>query len=364
MARRGESIYLRKDGLWEARYVKEIDINGKKKYGSVYARTYREVKEKRQDALDRILLFQKPTTIRGITVEALAQEWLTVNQSRVKRSTLQRYQGFLKNHISPGLGPARVAYLSTVSIHEFAQNRLKAGLSPQSVNTVLVVLHSILKYGQRQYKLPLPEIVYLSVEKKEMRVLSPEEQKKLVAVLLEDMDAYKLGVLTALYTGLRIGELCALRWEDIDETCIKVRKTMQRLQKSGGEGTELFLGAPKSNSSLRAIPLPSFLRDLIFSFKNSHTTGEYFVAEPGLPITEPRVMQYKFQKYLRQAGVDKANFHALRHSFATRCVERGFEIKSLSEILGHASSRITVDRYVHSSLALKQANMELLSLSL
>ena len=364
MARRGESIYLRKDGLWEARYVKEIDLNGKKKYGSVYGHSYREAKEKRQDALDQILLFQKPTTIRGITVSSLAQEWLAVNQSRVKRSTLQRYQGFLKNHIEPGLGTAKVIYLSTVSIHAFAQDRLKAGLSPQSVNTVLIVLHGILKYGHRQYKLPMPEIIYLATEKKEMRVLSKDEQKKLSAVLLEDMDAYKLGVLTALYTGLRIGELCALRWEDIEGNCIAVRKTMQRLKKPSGEGTELFIGAPKTNTSLRTIPLPSFLGELIATYKNSRSVGEYFVAEPGLPVTEPRVMQYKFRKYLRQAGIEKANFHALRHTFATSCIALGFDIKTLSDVMGHSSVKTTMDRYVHPSLSMKQANMDLLSLCL
>lgn len=362
MARRGESIYLRKDGFWEARYVKEIDANGKKKYGSAYGHTYKEAKEKRQDALDRIVLFQKPTTIRGTTVSSLAQEWLLVNRNRLKRSTLQRYQGFLKNHIDPVIGSARVLYLNTVTIHEFAQNRLNAGLAPQSVNTVLVVLHAILKYGQRQYHLPLPEIIYLSVERKEMRVLSLAEQKKLVAFLLEDMDVYKLGVLTALYTGLRIGELCALRWEDIEENCITVRKTMQRLKKTAANGTELFIGAPKTDTSLRTIPMPSFLKELIASFKENRPVGEYFLAEPSLPMTEPRVMQYKFVKYLRAAGIEKANFHALRHTFATRCVECGFEIKSLSEILGHANVQTTLNRYVHSSLSLKQANMDLLKL--
>ena len=231
MARRGESIYHRKDGLWEARYVKEIDITGKKKYGSVYGHSYREAKEKRQDALDHILLFQRASTLRGATVTQLAREWLQVNSGRLKPSSVQRYRGFLKNHIEPGIGSVRAIYLSTITIHAFAQARLAAGLAPQSVNAVLVVLHSILKYGHRQYGLPLPEIIYLATDKKEMRVLSQTEQKRLVAFLLSDTDACKLGVLTALYTGLRIGELCALRWEDIEEDCIKVKRTMQRLKK-------------------------------------------------------------------------------------------------------------------------------------
>ena len=101
MGRRGESIYHRKDGLWEARYVKEIDINGKKKYGSAYGHSYREAKSKRQDALDHILLYQRPPTLRKITVKDLSCEWLLVNRNRLKPSSVQRYQGFLKNHMNP-----------------------------------------------------------------------------------------------------------------------------------------------------------------------------------------------------------------------------------------------------------------------
>lgn len=364
MSRRGESIYHRKDGLWEARYVKEIDVNGKKKYGSVYGHSYREAKEKRQDALDHILLYQKAPTIRSTTVSHLAQEWLMINRGRLKPSSLQRYQGFVKNHIGPGLGAVRAVYVTTVTIHAFAENRLEVGLAPQSVNAVLVALHSILKYGHRQYGLPLPEFMYLAEEKKEMRVLDQAEQKRLVDYLLTDMDNYKLGVLTALYTGLRIGELCALRWEDIEDNCIQVRRTMQRLKKADGTGTELFIGAPKTGSSIRTIPLPSFLRELIEPCRIGKDGKTYFLAAFPCVVVEPRVMQYRFQKCLKVAGIEKANFHALRHTFATRCVECGFEVKSLSEILGHANVQITLNRYVHSSFELKQANMERLTLIL
>lgn len=362
MGRRGEAIYHRKDGLWEARYVKEIDISGKKKYGSVYGHSYKEGKEKRQDALDNILLYQKAPSSRRITVGELAAEWLLVNQNRLKPSTQQRYQGFLKNHIACGLGSMQAVYLSTLTLHQFAMDRLAAGLGPQTVNAVLTVLHSILKYGRRQYQLPVPEIVYLSTEKKEMRVLSQEEQKKLVAYLMQDMDIFKLGILVALYTGLRIGELCALRWEDIDDISIAVRRTMQRLQKKDGSGTELFIGAPKTKTSMRTIPIPTFLRGYISEFRKPDLAQAYFLASRSKEVVEPRNMQYRFKRILRKAGVDKANFHALRHTFATRCVEAGFEIKSLSEILGHANVQTTLNKYVHSSFALKQSNMDLLKL--
>lgn len=364
MPRRRDGIYHRKDGLWEARYVKEVDLTGKKKYGSVYGHSYKEAREKRQDALIHIVLYQKPPSARRITVKELAAEWLLVNQSRLKPSTCQRYQGFLKKHLEGSLGAMEVLYVTTVTIHQFSMERLSSGLAPQTVNAILTMLHSILKYGHRQYQLPLPEIIYLSVEKKEMRVLSQEEQKKLVAYLMQDLDACKLGVLVALYTGLRVGELCALKWEDIWKDNITVRRTMQRLKKDNTDGTELHIGSPKTKTSLRTIPIPSFLQEQIEPFRKPDLMESYFLASKPGEVIEPRTMQYRFHRYLEEAGIDKANFHSLRHTFATRCVEAGFEIKSLSEVLGHANVQTTLNKYVHSSFDLKRTNMELLSLIL
>ena len=360
MSRRGESVYHRKDGLWEARYVKEIDISGKKKYGSVYAHSYKEAKAKRQDVLDHILLYQKVPMVRRITVADLATEWLLINRCRLKPSSHRRYLGFYKKHIEPIIGSALVLNLTTVCIHHFAMDRLAAGLSPQSVNALLTMLRSILKYGNRQYKLPLPEIMYLNCEKKEMRVLSPDEQKLLSEVLMKDLDIYKLSVLVALYTGLRIGELCALKWTDIDTDSIHVRRTVQRLKKENGPGTELIVGDPKTKTSNRIIPIPSFLQELLSIFRENAPGTTYFLACQKTDMVEPRVLQYKFKQYLKAAGIENATFHTLRHTFATRCIECGFEVKSLSEILGHANVQLTLNRYVHSSFALKQANMELL----
>ena len=363
MARRGEAIYHRKDGLWEARYVKEVDAQGRKKYGSVYGHSYREAKEKRQDALDNILLFQNPTPTRRLTVAELTKEWLLINQPRLKPSSYQRYQGFYRNHIEKTIGSICVVYLTTSTLHEFSVNRLESGLSPQSVNAVLVFLHSILKYGNRQYKLPLPDIIYLSVSKKEMRVLSTTEQQTLVKYLMNHLDIYKLGVLVALNMGLRIGELCALRWSDIEEDCIKIRRTVQRLQSESGAGTELHIGTPKTASSIRVVPIPSFLQPLIADFRVT-SDEQFFLSTCSCELPEPRMMQYKFRTYLKEAGVEKANFHALRHTFATRCVECGFEIKSLSEVLGHSNITVTLNKYVHSSFELKRDNMERLKLAL
>ncbi len=362
MSRRGDSIYHRKDGLWEARYMKEADITtGKKKYASVYGHSYLEAKEKRDSILEHMILYKKPpTSMRSITVARLVDEWLRINQTRIRPSTYQRYYGFCKNHILPDIGNQLALYLTTVNIHNFAMGRLQTGITSQTVNAILVFLHSCLKYGSKQYALPLPEIVYLACEKKEMKVLTKEDQAKLVRYLTEETDIYKLGVLLALYTGLRIGELCALHWGDISEDSITVRRTMQRLKRTDGKGTELFIGSPKTSTSVRTIPLPSFLKDLIETFRPKKQEELYFLGVKGKPVTEPRVMQYKFKRFLAEAGIYPINFHGLRHSFASRCVELGAEPKCLSELMGHAKVQTTLNLYVHVSADAKRKNIELL----
>ena len=362
MPKKGENVYHRKDGLWEARYIKEIDSLGKKKYGSVYGHSCKEAKEKRQNIVDNIRFYQKPTVIRDMTVLQLANEYLYMNQSRLKPSTYQRYEGFLRKHIAPAIGNQPMIYLTTATIQYFSTDRLQTGLSPQTVNSILIFLHSCLKYGHRHHNLPVPEIIYFSVDKKEMRVLTAEEQRKLIDYLCSDMDIYKFGIYLALYTGLRLGELCALKWGDIENGRIKVRRTMQRL--SNGDGTTLNVGAPKTDSSIREIPIPTFLEETVEYFRDTNPKDRYVLAEGNKTVVEPRVMQYKFKRFLNEAGIEHANFHALRHTFATRCVECGFEVKSLSEILGHANVNITLNRYVHSSFQLKQSQMEKLAQTL
>lgn len=358
MPKRGERVYLRKDGLWEARYIKEIDAFGKKKYGSVYARTCREAKEKRQEKEDHIRLFQKPIGSRNITVTQLAEEWLYLNQNRIKLFTYQRYEGFVKNHLSL-LSKQPVLYLTSAAIHEFSMDRLRYGLQPQSVNSILVFIHSCLKHRYKQYHLPMPEILYLSAPGKEMRVLTCEEQKQLMAYLNDSMDVYKFGVVLTLYTGLRIGEICSLKWEDISKESIHIRRTVQRLRKSDGSGTELYVSTPKTNTSIRIIPIPSFLSEMIETYRNQ-AASEFVLGNETVPMTEPRVMQNHFKKYTDELNIKGATFHTLRHTFATRCVELGMDSKTLSELLGHSTVNITLQKYVHSSFDLKQRGMEML----
>ena len=363
MSRRGENIFKRKDGLWEARYVKGLDDKGKKKYGSVYAHSYREVKEKREELASQIVLMPQFLTIRKATLNALIQEWLFVNQARLKPSTYQKYCGFYSNHIQKGIGQHQLIYLTPVVLKRYADNKSEEGLSPKTVNSILTFIRGCLRYANRQYGLPLTDVIYLKETKSEMRVLSVTEQKVLTQYLMSNTDIYKLGVLVALYTGIRVGELCALKWCDIENGTLHITKTMQRLSKGVGKGTEVVVGDPKTSTSNRIIPLPSFVSEQIERFRGSDDEA-YFLSTKDHPLTEPRVMQYYFQRYIKELELPKANFHCLRHSFATRCVEADFELKTLSVVLGHSTVRTTADKYVHTSLQLKAINMEKLCLFL
>ena len=204
------------------------------------------------------------------------------------------------------------------------------------------------------------DIVYPKELPKEMRVLSPAEQERLMKYLLADMDACKFGVLLALLTGMRIGEICALRWGDINlkDKTIYVHATMQRLKDTArGEGskTKIVIGSPKSDKSVRTIPMTEQAALLCMQMQTKSRAA--FVLTGTEQYMEPCTLQYRLKKYTAACKLEGVHFHTLRHTFATQAVEVGFEIKTLSEILGHSTTTVTLDRYVHSSLELKRANM-------
>lgn len=189
------------------------------------------------------------------------------------------------------------------------------------------------------------------------------EQSRLCQYLYANLNAPNLGILICLFTGLRLGEICALRWEDISlsERTIHVHQTMQRIQTgcAAGPRTKVIVTTPKSPCSIRTIPLPDDIAAVIAGVRSS-AIGYFLTGREDQSI-EPRTMQNHFKRVLNACAIDTANYHTLRHTFATRCVELGFDVKTLSEILGHASINITMNRYVHPSMELKRENMQRLS---
>ncbi len=371
MSRKGENIYKRKDNRWEGRYVKGYGDGGTIKYGYIYAATYTQAKERLQKAKTDLTLGAKVGGKTRRRFDAFALEWMRINKHKITESTYVKYLTVVENHLMPSFGGVRPDMITTAVVSDFAVGLSEGlGLSPKTVRDILTILNSILKYARKEIGAIMPdvEIIYPKSTKKEMRVLSRFEQERLVDELTRDMDEYKFGILLALITGLRIGELCALRWENVsfDGGFIRVKSTMQRLKNTenttiNNYSTKVIISDPKSEGSARMIPLTDNARLLCERFYQGGARAFVLTGDANR-FCEPRKLQYHFYRITRKVGLSDVNFHALRHTFATRCVEVGFEIKSLSEILGHSSPKITLDRYVHSSMELKRDNMNRLSI--
>ena len=373
MSKKGENIYKRKDGRWEGRYIRLYDENGKAKYGYVYGKNYSDVKqrllEKKAYSGSQADMASKCSALYSEVLDA----WLQSTRINIKESTYARYSHLIDTHIRSQLGKYQISKISTQLIEGFIENLLSCGrvdnnggLSAKTVTDILTIVKSTIDYARYNNLVVSCNLSKLTIKKKdkEMRVLCQSEQDALIRVLIADMDLYKFGVLLSLYTGIRIGELCALQWEDLSITnsTLKVRKTMQRIQETNigaSSKTKIIITEPKSDCSIRDIPLPSFLVEIARQFRD-HPKAYILSGERGKYI-EPRTMQNRSKTYVKESGISDANFHSLRHTFATRCVEVGFELKSLSEVLGHSNVNITLNRYVHSSFELKYSNMNKLA---
>lgn len=381
MPRRGENIYKRKDGRWEGRYIKSR-INGKAQYGYVYARTYKEIKQKLYTVSSQYIEGVKEIKITEIVTpavtetnngdfETIATEWLETMRLQLKESSIVKYTNLLNTYLFPYFMDRSIGSITQEEIDVFSRRLLRcggrkgSGLSPKTVADTRSVLKNIFVYAAQYKKYDVVDInkMWMKQPVKPMRILSVGEQQKLSQYLCANLTLANLGILVCLYTGLRIGEICALKWEDIsfEEQYLHVNKTMQRIQNKNGakQRTSILISKPKSNSSIRKIPLPDDIFALIVSTKCPEDT--YFLTGHSYTFIEPRTLQNRFKAITKACGIPNANFHALRHTFATRCMELGFDAKSLSEILGHASVNITLNRYVHPSMELKKKNMNMVS---
>ena len=354
MPRRERNIYKRKDGRYEARYIEERDENGKAKYGAVYARTYVEVKAKRDQVKAKI---QHTEILKLLphTIVSELESYLQNIQTQVKESTYCLYQRYLEKYISPHFKNILCSQMSLKIMQGFVDRFLEDGLSVVTAQSVFGFLKNGFKYlPQDIFAVKLPKHIPQKVE-----VLSLEEQKRLESAAKDSDAINKISVLLCLYTGIRIGELCGLLWNDIDfeRQLLRVERTVQRITKNGmTEKTKVICLTPKSATSKRSIPLPDFLIELLKEHRRNDADS-YVITLNGGPI-EPRTLQRRFKKLLVIANVRDVVFHVLRHSFSARALENGFDIKTLSEILGHSSATITLSKYAHVLDEHKRRNME------
>lgn len=291
-------------------------------------------------------------------------EWLHFRKTQIKESTYVKYEIMLERYIKPGFGAYFPSDITTKMIDSFTYCLMfEKNLSAKTVRDILTVFQGILKYIRRvaAQEAPSVEISYPKVDKKNVRVLSKTEELQLVSYLMKNMDFCKFGVLLTLFTGIRLGEICALQWEKISFTdnTIRINTTMQRLPNTEDRQkmqTKIVIDTPKTSTSLRMIPLTDSMAELCRKMDPGNPSA--YILTGTEAYMEPRTLQYRLKKYTRECKLEGVHFHTLRHTFATRAVESGFEIKCLSEILGHATTTITLERYVHASMELKRFNME------
>ena len=353
MARKGENIYKRKDGRWEGRYRL-----GTAKYRSVYGKTYQEVKSR----LVKIKAAPIKNSSGNLTVKTLFEEWLLAIKLRVKESTYSNYIMQVYKHILPVFGQMKYENLTVSAVHDFIGNKLKSGLSAKYVCDIVIIFKSMAKYISKvhNFKNILTDVILPKAEKKEIKIINHKQQKILCDYLLKNSDNTSVCVILSLYTGLRVGEVCGLKWNDIDfeKSFLTVRRTVQRISK-GPHGTKLIVDSPKSKSSLRTIPIPEFIMEILRKFRKNNN---FYILSGNEKVTEPRTLQHRFKNILKKANLPSVNYHSLRHMFATNCIKVGFDVKTLSEILGHANVETTLNRYVHSSVERKTQCMNLLRL--
>lgn len=367
MPKVGKNIYKRNDGRWEGRYVKEY-INGRAKYGSVYAHSYRDVKDK-LDAAKRDQARKQVPVVRAGKVSDISTCWLSETSSELKESSIIKYDNLLRCYILPIFGERELSEITNEDLISFVSDLKthggvkKKGLAPSTVSEIVTVMNSLRIYALKRDQTVrfTTECVSVKHDKNDIRVFSLPEENRLIKYLNDNMDLTALGILVCLYTGIRVGELCALTWNEIDmvEKNMRIGRTMQRLRVEGKEHkTEVKIIEPKSKHSIRTIPLPDVLVERLRPYISPKC---FLLTGHKERYVEPRVMQNRFKRILQKCDIEDANFHATRHTFATRCVELGFDIKSLSEILGHASVTITMNKYVHPTMELKADNMNKLN---
>ncbi len=374
MGRHGENIRKRKDGRWEARYIQRYTEDGKAVYRYIYGKSYQEAKEKRKKEQDSVQQEEKmhEGPLLKITFGQVAKEWLSARQNAVKESTYALYTQTIRKHLLPDLADVSVMSLNEIFLQQFLQKKLtegrldgKGGLSDKTVSDIRSVLKMILAYG---YSIGFTNLsgIHLSVSSvrpPQIKVLTREEQEKLEKAIFKEKSPFYLGIMLSLYTGLRIGEVCALQWGDFDFKAgtVSISKTVIRIQNTdpyAKNRTKVLVEKPKTNCSNRVIPLPDALLPY---YRENRREDNVYVLTGTTHYMEPRACLQKYKKFLQKAGIRDYNFHVLRHTFATRCVENDFDVKSLSEIMGHSNVTITMQRYVHPSLEQKRTQMNKLS---
>lgn len=343
--RKGESIFKRKDGRYEARYIKEKH-NGKAIYGYVYARSYSEVKHKRMQIIKKNEESQKLNKAFNNYINS----WLLKEKTLVKESTYNYYKYNIEKHIRPYFKDYNLDEINCDLIYGFIYLKQK-DLMNTTIKQIIVILKAILKSAGKYVN------IKLAIEdKKETEIFQNNDIKKLENYCIENLDNYKLAILIAIHTGLRIGEVCALRYSSIDlnKELLYIKETISRIY-IDKEKTKLTINKPKTKKSLRTIPLDNILIGYLKNYieKDNKKTSKFLLTK-SYKLMDPRTLYHRYKQILNTCDINNHTFHCIRHTFASKCCRLGMDTKSLSEILGHSNIKTTLSIYVHSDMNYKR----------
>lgn len=284
-------------------------------------------------------------------ISEIIQLWKIDKKQYIKSSSFSAYALLIENHLIPAFG-AR-SELSEADVQAFVHQKLAAGLGQKSVKDILIVLNMVLKFaGKKKWLDYVPfDIMYpTDREKSEVAVLNRADQKKVMGYVESNFTFRNLGIFMCLSAGMRIGEVCALKWEDVDteQGVIRVRRTIQRIYVVGeGERrTELVIDTPKTKNSIRDIPMGKDLLRMLKPIKKIVNSSFFVLTNEARP-TEPRTYRSYYMKMMEELKMPRLKFHGLRHSFATRCIESRCDYKTVSVLLGHSNITTTLNLYVH-----------------
>lgn len=294
------------------------------------------------------------------TFRQIAELWKENRRKVVKHSTYCAYSLIIKTHLLPTFGDS--VLITETKVQEFVFEKIESGLSVKTVHDIVAVLKSIGKYGAKHSLCAIPswDIEYPTVAKsKPLPILSIHDHKRLLGIISNSPTTQNIGVLIALCCGLRIGEVCALQWENVDmkNRKITVAFTAGRIYNCETKATEQYLSSPKTSTSNREVPISPILYKALCGVRRLQKGDKYVVGD-GYKAKEPRTYRETFSRLLKRHGIPQMVFHGLRHTFATRCIESGCDYKTVSEILGHSNVATTLNLYVHPNIDQKKRCIE------
>ncbi|WP_337657842.1 tyrosine-type recombinase/integrase [Alistipes sp.] len=291
--------------------------------------------------------------------------WKEDKRQYVKRSTFSAYTLLIENHILPSFGNKTL--IEEQNVQSFVFQELDKGLSHKTIKDILIVLKMILRFGVKNKLIEYRQIdIKFPTErdKHSIDILSRSHHRQIMEYIQSHFTFKNLGIYICLSAGMRIGEICALTWEDLDieNGIIHVQKTIQRIYiiEDNRKHTEIILDTPKTKNSIREIPMTRDLLKMIRPLKKVVNDRFYVLTNEATP-TEPRTYRNYYKQFMQTLGLPAMKFHGLRHSFATRCIESKCDYKTVSVLLGHSNISTTLNLYVHPNLEQKKRCMEQMS---